>query len=170
MIRFAQEEDLNQIVNIYNQAIINGTTADTIPYKVSDKLNWFKEHSTEFYPIYIKEEYGKIRGWCSISHYRTGRLAVARTAEISYYVDYSYHRQGIGSDLISYALQDCIRIEKKTLIAIILENNIPSINLLSKFGFGQWGFMPDVAEFGKKTLGHLFLGKKIDYERIIQVQ
>ena len=162
MIRLAQISDLQGIVAIYNQAVVDNTNADTEIVKEDDRIGWFEEHNADEYPIYVYQQEQEILGWCSISPYRKGRKALAKTAEISYYSHYKYHRKGIATQLISYAIKDCERIAKRVLFAIILANNITSINLLKKFGFDKWGFLPDVAEFNGEFIGQVYMGKKID--------
>jgi len=162
MIRFAKTDDLERIVAIYNQAIAHkNATADLQPLEVQQRIAWFNEHNQEFYPVYVKEIDGKVAGWCSLSPYRPGRLALEKTVELSYFIDYKYHRQGIGSDLIQHALHDCIRLKKIIVFAILLEKNIKSIKLLEKFGFERWGYLPEVAEIDGKLCGHIYMGKKI---------
>ena len=99
--RIATPTDLSAIVAIYNQTIAaRNTTADTTPFTVEARLDWFNAHSAGEYPIYVCEaDDGQALGWLSLSPYR-GRSALARTAEVSYYVDYACHGKGIGSALM----------------------------------------------------------------------
>ena len=162
MIRFAKTDDLESIVAIYNQAVVHkNATADLQPVEVQQRIRWFNEHSPESYPVYVKEIDGKVAGWCSLSPYRHGRLALEKTVEIVCYIDYTHHSRGIGSELIQHALHDCIRLKKRIVFAILLEKNIRSIKLLEKFGFERWGYLPEVAEFDSKLCGHIYMGKKI---------
>ena len=162
MIRFAKFDDLEGIVAIYNQAVPHkNATADLQPVQTKQRITWFNEHSPESYPIYVKEINDTVVGWCSLSPYRGGRLALKKTVEIVCYIDYEYHKQGIGSGVIQYALNDCTRLKKRIVFAILLEKNIKSITLLEKFGFERWGYLPDVAEFDDELCGHVYLGKKI---------
>ena len=161
-IRLAVLTDLPRIVAIYNQAIAaKNATADTVPFTVEQRLDWFQAHPPDAYPMYVYEdENGQILGWLSVSPYR-GRPALARTGEVSYYEDYSQHGRGIGSALMHHAIQDAPRTGRKVFIAILLEWNIASIKLLQKFGFEQWGRMPEVAEYDGHLCGHLYYGRKV---------
>ncbi len=158
--RLALPEDLPRIVEIYNQAIsTQSVTGDTVPVSVEGRREWFEHHKTDLYPIYVYEAAeGDIRGFLSLSPYRD-RPAMRGTAEVSYYVDYAHHREGIGSTLMNHALADCVRIRKHVLLAIVLEWNQPSIRLLEKFGFEKWGYLPEVANFSGRTCGHLYYGR-----------
>jgi L-amino acid N-acyltransferase YncA len=164
VIRFAELSDLPRLVEIYNQAIAAGNaTGDTVPFTLHGRQPWFECHSQEAYPIYVfSENEGEVRGFLSLSAYRD-RPAMRRTAEISYYVDYAHHYQGIGTALMDHALADCPRLGIHVLVAILLEWNQSSIKLLQKFGFEQWGYLPDVAEFSGRLCGHLYYGRKITW-------
>src|SRR5215212_12090127 len=100
IIRLAQLNDLPAIVDIYNQSIPSKqSTGDTQPLSVEDRMPWFEHHRPDAHPIFIAEVEGEVTGWCSLSAYRPGRAALRFTAEISYYISYAYHRQGIGKAL-----------------------------------------------------------------------
>lgn len=160
-IRLATSADLPRIVEIYNQAIAaHNATADTVPFTVEQRLDWFNMHTPDFYPIYVAEEEGQVTGWLAVSPYR-GRPALEHTAEVSYYVDYAHHKKGIGSALLAHAIVEAPRISKHVFIAILLEWNVASMRLLEKYGFDRWGYLPDVAEFYGKSCGQFYYGRKI---------
>ena len=162
MIRLAQIDDLPAIVDIYNQAIPSQqSTGDTQPLRVEDRVTWFREHRAEKHPIFLAEVDGQVIGWCSLSAYRPGRAALRFTAEISYYIALTHHRQGIGTALIEHALVACPALQIKHLFAIVLEGNQASLKLLEKTGFEQWGYLPRVADFDGKEVGHLYYGRHL---------
>jgi phosphinothricin acetyltransferase len=118
-------------------------------------------HIPDVYPIYAcEDENGLVTGYLAVSPYRP-RPALARTAEVSYYVDYTQHGRGIGSALMEYALQDASRIGKKVFLAFVLEMNTSSAGLLKKFEFKRWGYLPNVAEFDGKLCGHFLFGRNV---------
>ncbi len=161
-IRLSRPGDLPALVTIYNQAIRSGNaTGDLDEFTVVQRSPWFEQFDTENYPLYIAEIENKIVGYCSISPYRKGRKAMQYVAEISYYVDYAFHRQGVASSLISYAIKDCKRIEKKHLLAILMDSNIASKTLLEKFHFKQWGLFPNIIEIDDKRRSQVIYGLKI---------
>jgi phosphinothricin acetyltransferase len=161
-IRFAQIDDLPAIVDIYNQSIPSKqSTGDTEPLQVEDRLAWFGEHRPDEHPIFVAEVEGQVVGWCSLSVYRPGRAALRFTSEISYYIAIPYHRQGIGTALIEHALAACPALQIRHLFAIVLEGNQASLKLLEKIGFAQWGYLPRVANFDGKEVGHLYYGRHV---------
>jgi L-amino acid N-acyltransferase YncA len=161
-LRLATLTDLPRLVEIYNQAIASRmATADTTAFTVGMRRGWFEAHTPGTYPIYVSEnESGRVVGYLSVSPYRD-RPALNQTAEISYYVDYSQHGQGIGTRLMEYAIQAATGIHKRVYLAIVLEWNLPSLHLLEKFGFEKWGYLPEVADFSGKLCGHLYYGRKV---------
>jgi len=161
-IRIAKEKELEDIVQIYNQAVAAGQrTADTEPITVASREKWFTDHTSKKYPILVVESNGKITAWLSISPYRPGRMALRHTAEVSYYVHFDYHKQGIGDRLLKEAITMCPSLDIKTLFAILLDSNQGSIKLLTNHGFEKWGHMPKIADFNGIEVGHLYYGLRI---------
>ena len=161
-IRIADITDLERITEIYNQAVSSKfETADTVEFESKYRLDWFYGHPQSTYPIFVYELNGAVVGWISISSYRCGRKALRYTAEISYYVHSDFKRRGIGSKLVEYVINQSKMLNFKTLFAIILDKNIASINLLKKFGFAEWGHLPDIADFDGEVCGHVYYGRKI---------
>lgn len=161
-IRLAKLSDLPSIVDIYNQAIRSQfATGDLTEFDVEERQEWFNKFNKDKYPIYIAEINNNVVGYCTLSPYRPGREAMASVAEISYYVDFSFHGKGVGTALFNYAISDCKRIGKDSLLAILLDINNTSIRILKKFGFKQWGHFPNIINFNGKYCGHLVYGLKI---------
>ncbi len=144
MIRIAKKEDLSEIINIYNESIPDRmATADTNEITTESRLEWFDEHQGQR-PLWVYEENREIMGWLSLQNFY-GRPAYQATAEISVYVKPKFKNKGIAKNLLSYALKECPKLNITTLIGFIFGHNAPSINLFSKFGFQQWGYLPKIA-------------------------
>lgn len=161
-VRKATENDLSAIVKIYNQAIESGSaTADISPVTVESRKLWLQEHSADEYPVFVGVNLNTVVGWCSLSAYRPGRMALRHTAEISYYIDRDVQGKGVGSLLISHAIGQCPTLGIKTLFAIILDINEESAQILEKFGFSKWGHLPNIADFDGRECGHLYYGLRV---------
>ena len=162
VIRNAAIKDLAEIVNIYNCAIHSKfETADTSSIHWKKKIGWFKKHKPDTYPIFVYDINGIVAGWISLSPYREGRKALRFTIEISYYVHPAFKQKGIGSNLLEHAIESSRALNYKTLLAIVLDRNQASINLLMKYGFLQWGQLPDIADFDSAECGHVYYGLRI---------
>jgi phosphinothricin acetyltransferase len=162
ILRNALKSDWQSIIDIYNQAVLEiGKTADTEQQTVAGRKNWLEQHLSPKYPIILAETNSKIVGWCSLSPHRPGRKALERTAEISYYIDRDFRKKGIATTLIKAAIVKAKERDIKTLFAILLDINTPSVNLLEKMGFEKWGHLPNVAEIDGEICGQFIYGKHI---------
>ncbi|WP_432403150.1 GNAT family N-acetyltransferase [Wukongibacter sp. M2B1] len=161
-IRLAKYDDLETLVEIYNQAIVKGKcTADMDTLSVEQRVPWFKEHQSLQYPLYVYEINGRVVGYMYLSGYRPGRRAMRFTCEVSYYIHNDYQGQGIGTKFLAFSIKKSKELDYKTLVAILLDWNIPSIKLLKKFGFEEWGCLPNIADFDGETCSHLYYGLKL---------
>jgi L-amino acid N-acyltransferase YncA len=160
-IRDAAREDLPVIVEIYNSTIPGGmVTADTEPVTVESRENWFQEHTPAFRPLWIMEYENKIVGWLSFQSFY-GRPAYNRTAEISIYIDQNFRREGLGTFFLEKAMDQCQKLEIKTLLGFIFRQNEPSLQLFRSHGFKRWGYLPRVAITGGVERDLIVLGKRI---------
>ncbi len=166
-IRDAALADLSAIVEIYNQSIPSRmATADTEPVTVADRLDWY--HNRHNRPLWVAVEsvplgYAKrnrVLGWLSFQNFY-GRPAYLHTAEISIYVATTNHHQGIGSRLLERAIAFSPQLQLTTLLAFIFAHNQPSLNLFSRYGFQQWGYLPDIAKLDGGDRSLIILGRKV---------
>ena len=161
-IKLAEDKDLEALVEIYNQAIeTHRCTADMDTFQVGERISWFEEHQSLEYPIYVYKVDNKVVGYLYFTGYRPGRRAMRYIAEISYYIHNDYQTQGIGTKMLEFAIEKSKELNFKNLIAILLEWNIPSVKLLEKFGFKEWGYLPEIANFDGEVCSHLYYGRKI---------
>ena len=160
-IRAAETDDLPRIVAIYNEAVAERTTADLEPVSVSSRRDWLASHDPSAWPVRVAVRGGDLVGWSSLSPHRPGRAAVRRTAEVSYYVAGAARRGGVGRALLDDAIRVARALGFRSLFAILLEDNAPSVALLERFGFERWGLLPDVAELPDRTTGQLYYGRSI---------
>ena len=161
-IRIAEFDDLLAIVEIYNQAIpSHKSTARTEPVTVDERKGWFQEHDPRHHPIFVAELDGRVIGWCSLSEYRPGRPALRFTAELSYYIDTRYHRRGVGLELLNHVLKISPSLGIRNIVAVLIDRNDASRNLLEKLGFRQWGYLPQVLDFNGQEYGEYYYGKRV---------
>jgi phosphinothricin acetyltransferase len=161
-IRNAGLQDIDRINGIHNQAINEKfKVAYLSPWTNDMMLEWFKEHDSKEYPVYVAEIDNIVIGFVYINPYRSGRTALEQTAEISYFVDKNYRGRGIGKQLIKFMELQCSNLSIKTLFAIIIDNNEASIKLIEKCGYKKWGHLPKIAIFDNIEAGHLYYGKRI---------
>ncbi|MDB9540766.1 GNAT family N-acetyltransferase [Anabaenopsis tanganyikae CS-531] len=159
-IRHANINDLPAIVAIYNAAIPSRTaTADLEPVSVESRLTWFRGRCLQR-PIWVIEVEGIVVGWLSFKSFY-GRPAYDSTAEISIYLYPAVHRCGLGGKLLDQAVKESPNLGIKTLLGFIFAHNQPSLNLFGKFGFKQWGYLPQVAELDGIERDLIIMGLRI---------
>ena len=167
MIRLAKKSDLIRITDIYNQVVESKKAVANIrTFTVKQRESWFLEHyEHERTPIYVYEDNNGIVGYCYLSAYRPGRQALESVAEISYFVEYDYHRTGIGSKLIKHCIEKAKELQYRNLLAIVMSCNDGSIALLEKYGFERWGALPDVLYIEGNVYSHFYYGLNIADEK-----
>ena len=154
-IRRATLEDLGDITEIYNEAILRTVaTFDTQTKTLQEQKMWFAGHGPK-YPILVAEQYSFVVGWASLSKW-SDRCAYSDTAEISLYVKEEHQGKGIGRRLLEEIVQEGQRVGLHTIIARIAEGNKASIHLHESVGFQHIGVMKEVGrKFGKLWNVHL---------------
>ncbi len=160
-IEDAAAGDLAAIVDIYNSTIAGRVaTADLEPVSVADREKWFQEHNSHHRPLWVLKKDGEIAAWFSFQSFY-GRPAYNGTAEISVYVNEKFRGTGAGSLLLAKALEECPRLGLQNLVGFVFGHNEPSLSLLRKFGFEQWGLLPGVAEMDGVLRDLVIIGRKL---------
>jgi len=155
--------DLPCIVEIHNDIIREGgLTADMTPYTIEEKRTWFEETTKTPYFIQVLEVNKVIAGFVYVSTWRNGRGAVRFIAEISYYLAKAFRGNGYGRMLLQEGMQLAMQNGFKTLLAILLDSNAPSIRLLESEGFHVAGHLPGIAELANSVAGQYIMMKRIN--------
>ena len=161
-IRNATIDDLPAIIEIYNSSIPSRlATADTEPVSVESKIKWFHQHNPKHRPLWILEKGNKIIAWISLSDFKD-RPAYQKTVEISLYVSPEFQGKGFGKKLIKKMIDKCPDFGVENLIGLVFGHNRKSIKLAEKFGFEEWGFLPEVTEMDGIKRDVVILGLKIE--------
>jgi len=161
IVRNATLADLPTIVDIYNSTIPSRrVTGDTQPVTLDSRYAWFESHSPQDYPIWVAQRNRQVAGWFSFQPFY-GRPAYQNTAEISIYVSPEHRRQGVGTALLDEAIAQGPMLKFKTLLGFVFAQNEPSLQILERFGFREWGFLPTVAEFDASSCDLVIMGRKL---------
>lgn len=150
-IRRAKADDIEQLMDIYNDAIVHTTATFDIDLKsYADRKAWFDAHTGK-YIIFVYEKNKQIAGYSSLSRYRE-RAAFDGTAEFSIYLRPECQNQHIGTQLMQAALDFAKqRKDIETVVSLITNDNIRSIYLHEKFGFHCCGQIRNAGKkFGKR--------------------
>ena len=95
---------------------------------------------------YIVEKDGEIIACSAIN------FSVDDADLVNILVAHAYRKQGVADSLMTEMLQDCKKMELKTLFLEVRESNMPAINLYGKYGFIQVGKRPKYYKDGETAL------------------
>ena len=150
IIRNANVEDLPQILEIVNHAILH-TTSNYL-YEVQtleNQLQWFEEKKSKQFPIIVADYNGTAVGFGTYGTFRE-KIGYQFTVEHSVYVAPEFIGKGIGKQLLLALIVLAKDEGYHTMIGGIDAANTGSIDFHRKFGFVETGIIKEVGfKFGK---------------------
>lgn len=136
-IRNAAEQDLPQLLGIYNEIIANTTAVyDYDPHTLEMRRKWFETKQEQGFPVFVAEEGDNIVGFSSIGPFRAW-AAYRYTVENSVYVASDQRGKGIGKLLMPPLIEAALGLNLHTIVAGIDAGNDASIRLHQYFGFEE---------------------------------
>ncbi|WP_055071404.1 GNAT family N-acetyltransferase [Clostridium massiliamazoniense] len=150
MIREANKKDLEDILEIYNDAIMNTTAIYTYkPETLEEKKQWYEKKKQGGYPLLVFEEDNRVVGFATFGPFRAWP-AYKYTIEHSIYVHKDYRNHGIATKLMKEIIKIANEREYATLVAGIDAANEGSIKMHEKMGFKYSGIVTKAGfKFGK---------------------
>lgn len=148
-IRNAKERDLSQMLEIYNDIILNTTAVyDYEPHTLEMRKQWFEIKQQGGFPVFVAEE-DKIVGFSSFGPFRAW-AAYKYSVENSVYVKASERGKGIGKLLMPPLIDAAKKLNMHTIIAGIDATNEASLKLHKNFGFEEVAHFKEVGyKFGR---------------------
>ena len=147
IIRTATENDIQPMLDIYNEVIKNSTAVFQYdPHTLEMRKEWFAKKREENHPVFIAEE-NEVVGFSTFGQFRNWQ-AYKYSVENSVYVKADQRGKGIGKLLLKPLIDAAKELELHTIIAGIVADNEASIALHKQFGFVE------VAHF--KEVGYKF--------------
>jgi L-amino acid N-acyltransferase len=145
LLRGATENDLEEILQIYNDVIVNTTaTFEEVPRELSEWVAIYKEKQSLGYPLIVATIEQKVVGYGSYGVFRKASR-YRSSVEHSIHMAPEYRGKGYGSQI----LQELIHLAQKqklhAMIAAIDASNASSVFLHRKLGFKIVGEIPQVA-------------------------
>ena len=148
-IRRARDEDAEDIVEIYNDAVLHSVaTFDTEPRTAAEERTRLRNRD-ERHAVLVAAEGDRVLGWASLSRW-SERPAYAATVEISLYVRRGFRGQGIGKRLSRAVLEQGRESGLHAVVARIARGGTAGVHILEQLGFERIGVMREVGrKFGK---------------------
>jgi L-amino acid N-acyltransferase YncA len=158
---YAQQADLQNIVNTYNSTIASRlVTADLEPVTLQSKQVWFDAHNQTNRPLWLIHTNNTYVGWMSFNSFY-GRPAYDGTVEVSIYLEENARGKGVGKACLQKAFDVSESLNIKTLLGFIFDHNEPSLQLFYKMGFAKWAHLPKIANMLDAERGLIILGKRV---------
>lgn len=151
IIRYANENDVQSLMDIYNYEVINGVaTLDLQAKDYEDRLSFYKAHQDIHHPLIVGEIDGKVVGYACLSSYRE-KEAFKATVELSVYIHQEHRGKHVASKLMEYILEIAKKDETiHNVVSVITAGNVASTRLHEKFNFTYCGTIKEVGiKFGK---------------------
>lgn len=159
-IRIVKNEDVGQILDIYNGYVLTSTATfeETPPDLVSFAAR--VKRIAGSYPYLVAEEDGKIVGYAYLDKFNE-RSAYRKTADLSIYLAPDRKGKGLGKTLFAELENAGRKIGVTEIISLVTEENEISRAFHFSCGFREVGTLTDVGEkFGRK-LGVTYFQKHI---------
>ena len=136
-VRHATENDLPQILDIYNDIIKNTTAVYYYePHTLEMRKAWFDERKKLGFPIFVAIEDEVVLGMSTIGTFRLP-TAYKYTVENTVHVAAHARGKGIGKLLLAPLIEAAKELGMHTIIAGIDTSNEVSLHLHKSFGFKE---------------------------------
>ena len=156
-IRNATDNDIQAMLEIYNEIIINSTAIFQYEAQsIEMRKAWFAEKKEKNYPVLVAEEDNLIVGFSTFGQFRNWP-AYQYSVENSVYVKAGCRKRGIGKLLLQPLIDAAKEMQLHTIIAGIVADNEASIALHKQFGFVEVAHFKEVGFKFDKWLDLKFL-------------
>ncbi len=158
LVRLANENDLEQLLNIYNDIILNTTAVCQYqPHTLQMRKDWFQTKQQQGFPIFVAEDGDCcIVGFSTLGTFRNWQ-AYKYSVEDSIYVASDSRGKGVGKLLMPPIIEAAIKMDMHTIIAGIDATNEASLKLHRNFGFEEVACFKQVGYKFKRWLDLKFL-------------
>jgi len=142
-IRSATPDDVNAVVEIYNDVLETGSTIwRETRTTVGERLDWLEETTAAGYPVLVADHDG-VLGFIGTGPFRPWP-GYARTSEHSIHVHRDARNRGIGRLLLDAAEEALRKQDFHVMVAGIDAENVGSIRFHERAGFAEVARLPEV--------------------------
>jgi L-amino acid N-acyltransferase YncA len=160
--RIATENDLPQMLEIYNEIIANTTAVFQYDlHTLNMRKEWFAQKQKDGFPVFVAEENNEVVGFSTIGPFRNWQ-AYRFSVENSVYVRFDMRGKGIGKLLLKETIDAAKQMGMHTIIAGIDASNETSIVIHKQFGFVEVAHFKEVGFKFDRWLNLKFLQLMIE--------
>jgi L-amino acid N-acyltransferase YncA len=136
--RRASTDDLESILNIYNQGIEDRiATLEEDEKDIGYMTDWFNNHNGRF-AVMVVENSDEIVGWASLNPY-SNRCAYAGVADLSIYIRRDHQGKGVGSLLLKEIERTAVKNQFNKIVLFTFPFNTLGQGLYRKNGYREVG-------------------------------
>lgn len=156
-IRNAVDNDLQEILDIYNDTILNTTAVFQYEVHTIEMRNqWFAQKQKDRFPVFVAVEDNVVVGFSTFGPFRAWQ-GYKYSAEHSIYVEKKYRGKGIGKMLLQPLIDEARKMNMHTIIVGIDADNKTSIAFHKQFGFEEVGYIKEVGWKFERWLDLVFM-------------
>ena len=134
-IQMATEQDIPELLEIYNDIIVNTTAVwHEEPHTLAMREEWFALKKEQGFPVFTAVEEGRVIGFSTIGPFRPW-FGYRYTVENSVYVASNSRGKGVAKSLMPPLIDAAKELKLHAIVAGIEATNEASIALHEKFGF-----------------------------------
>jgi L-amino acid N-acyltransferase YncA len=161
LIRRASIEDLNEILEIYNQGIEDRLATFEENLKDIDYMkDWFAVHQGRYAVFVAVDTAGKIIGWASINPYNT-RHVYDGVGELSIYIHREFRGKGVGQKLL-HVLENEARIQNfYKIILFTFPINTLGLSLYRKLSYREVGLLKNQGRLNGQFVDVMIMEKML---------
>lgn len=154
--RPATDSDIQDILDIYNAAVIaGGASADMTARTYDQRREWVHAH-TYPYGVFVVQAClangePTTVGFGAISQFHE-RAGYDGVTDYAYYVHPQWRQRGVGSFLMRQLIDESRRRSMRKAVLLIFADNQASIALAQRYGFTRFGVMERAARDSTGTL------------------
>jgi phosphinothricin acetyltransferase len=148
--RYAQDHDLPQLLEIYNDIILTTTAVfEYCAHTLEMRAQWLETKREQGFPVIVAEDGKEIVGFSSFGPFRNWP-AYKYSVENSVYVSKHKRGNGIGQLLLAPLIGEAKQLQMHAIIASIEASNESSLRLHKRFGFEEVAHFKQVGfKFGR---------------------
>ncbi|CAN5168842.1 GNAT family N-acetyltransferase [soil metagenome] len=156
-IRHASKQDLQEILDIYNDAILNTTAVFQYDvHTIEMRKEWFAQKQKDGFPVFVAVEDNTAVGFSTFGPFRNWQ-GYRFSVEHSIYVHVNHRGKGIGKLLMQPLIDAAKQMNMHTIIAGIDADNKTSIHFHKQFGFTEVGYIKEVGWKFERWLDLVFM-------------
>ena len=158
--RAANEEDLPDLLSIYNEVIATSTAIyRDDPTTLEERTAWFRARGVAGFPVVVAEQGGAVVGFASYGEWRGAFPGYRHTVEHSVHVAQGLRGAGVGAALMGHLLDLARDAGVHAMVGAVDADNAASLGFHARLGFSEAAHFHEVGRKFGRWLDLVFVEK-----------